>query len=215
MMRREALGTLHAFQVTFEMEYRTSLDFRGPAEVFPIGQFMNTELTCTCGEVRLRVEGKPILAAECHCNSCREAGARMGALPNAPTFLAKNGGTPFILCRKDRVAIEKGREHLGAFRLNPKTSTRRIVAKCCNTPVFLEFKGGHWMSVYSVVWPASTLPPMELRTMTSDLPDPTLLDETIPNKKHQSIAFFAKLLWAWAAMGFRAPDVDVTGEITA
>ena len=28
--------------------------------------------TCYCGEVRVRVEGEPIVAGYCHCNSCRK-----------------------------------------------------------------------------------------------------------------------------------------------
>lgn len=174
-----------------------------------------TQRACTCGTLRLEMVGEPIIVSECHCNSCREAGERLGALPGAPRFMEDNGGTSFILCRKDRVKVTAGAETLKAFKLKPSSHTRRIVATCCNTPVFLEFKGGHWFSVYKSVWPADQSPATQLRTMTSDLPDPSVLDNTIPNGKRQSVAFFAKLFVAWAAMGFRSPDVVVNGEIEA
>src|SRR5688500_1659338 len=43
-----------------------------------------TGLQCSCGQVYLEVEHPPIVSTECHCNSCRAAGARLRALPLAP-----------------------------------------------------------------------------------------------------------------------------------
>lgn len=172
-----------------------------------------TTLACSCGKVRLAVRGKPIMTAECHCNSCREAGARLGALEGAPEFISANGGTPFVMYRKDRVEVVDGAQYLKSLRLKPDSPTRRIVATCCNSPVFLEFKGGHWLSIYSNVWPPAAMPPIEMRTMTSDLENPDVLSDDIPNAKHQSIGFFLRLLGAWIAMGFRTPKVEVNGEI--
>lgn len=171
-------------------------------------------LSCACGSVELVVTGTPIIATECHCNSCREAGARLSALPGAPKILADNGGTPFVLYRKDRAEITRGGEHLKAFRLKPDAATRRVVATCCNTPAFLEFKGGHWMSIFHTLWPVGAMPAIDIRTMTGDT-DPRVLDGAIPAGKWQTARFFGRLLAAWAAMGFRSPDVPVAGEIEA
>jgi hypothetical protein len=168
-----------------------------------------TELACACKRVRLNVERGPIVSAECHCNSCRAAGAKLHALPAAPTFLEMNGGTRFVLYRKDRIRFIEGAELLKEFRLTPGAKTRRVVATCCNTPVFLEFQNGHWLSLYGCLWPAGTLPPLELRTMTSDLPDVSALGDDVPNGKRQSVRFFAKLFGAWVAMGFRSPKIAV------
>ncbi len=173
---------------------------------------MTIQLACACGAVRLEAHGRPIITTECHCNSCREAGEKLAAFDGAPDVRSANGGTPFVMMRKDRVEITSGREHLKAFQLGPDRTTRRIVATCCNTPVFLEFKGGHWLSLYSTVWPRGAMPAIELRTMTSDLLDPVALDTAVPNAKHQSLGFFAKLLGAWIAMGFRSPKVEVAQE---
>ncbi|MBX3197716.1 MAG: hypothetical protein KF850_15380 [Labilithrix sp.] len=175
-----------------------------------------TKLSCACGQVRLEVDEAPIVSSECHCTSCRAAAARLQALPGAPPFVEANGGIRFVLYRKDRVRFPSGSERLRELRLAPDAKTRRVVASCCHTPVFLEFQGGHWLSVYGCMWPAGTLPPLELRTMTSDLPDASALDDDVPNAKRQSLSFFAKLLGAWIAMGFKTPKITVVnGDIHA
>lgn len=173
-----------------------------------------TQLSCRCGGVKLEVHGAPIIRAECHCTSCRTAGARLQAFCATP-ILEDNGGTRCELYRKDRIVFASGADLLKEFRLTPKSPTRRVVAGCCNTPLFLEFQSGHWLSVYRGLWPEGTLPPPELRTMTSDLPEGVVLPSDIHNAKTQSLSFFAKLLGAWIAMGFRVPKIPVAGEIRA
>lgn len=172
-----------------------------------------THLSCTCGEVRLEVTGPPIIVAECCCNSCRAAGDTFAALAGAPSFRTPYGTTPYVLERKDRVRFVRGAERLLEFRLTPDSPTRRVVATCCNTPMFLEFQGGHWLSMYASLWPVETRPRVDVRTMAGDLADPTVLPADAPNLKGQSGGFFARLLWAWVAMGFRTPKVAVAGEL--
>ncbi|GHA16943.1 hypothetical protein GCM10007989_10180 [Devosia pacifica] len=128
-------------------------------------------------------------------------------------MLTDYGATPFVMYRKDRVRFIAGAEGLQAFRLKPDASTQRVIAGCCNTPVYLEFKGGHWLSLYGALWPEGTLPPPQMRTMASDLPDGMTLPDYIPNAKTQNFGFFARLLGAWAAMGFRSPKMPKTEEI--
>jgi hypothetical protein len=91
-----------------------------------------------------------------------------------------------------------------------------VVAACCNSPVFLEFQSGHWLSLYTSLWPAAEAPAMQLRTMVSDLPNAMHLDDRLPNAKRQTLGFYAALLGAWVAMGFRVPKLDfVRGTIDA
>lgn len=168
---------------------------------------IDTRLACACGKVQLHVKGRPITTAECHCNSCRAAARHLRNLDGAPDFLSPNGGTPYVMMRKGHVQMQ-GVEQLLAYQLG-ESSTRRVVAQCCNTPVFLEFKGGHWLSIYKSVWPDGTMPEIELRTMTSDLADASVLDDTVPSGGTHTIGFFAKLLGAWIAMGFRTPKIEV------
>lgn len=172
----------------------------------------STRLTCSCERFEMVVTGEPFIATECHCNSCRDAGARMATLPLARPMLDENGGTRFALYRKDRVEITKGRNVLRAYRLSGTAPTRRVIATCCNSPLFLVFKGGHWLSVYSSLWPEGTAPLPSIRTMTSDRATGTVLDETIPSGRWQTVGFYGKLLTAWIAMGFRVPAIEIKDE---
>lgn len=174
-----------------------------------------SQLHCHCGQVCLETVGAPITCTECHCDSCRAAAARLQALPGAQRYQDANGGTRFVLYRKDRIRILAGLDLLKQFRLQQESKTRRIVASCCNAPVFLEFENGHWLSVYGDLWAPGTLPPLELRTMTGDLPDPSLLDDAVPNLPKQSGRFFVKLLGAWIAMGFRVPKLAIEETLEA
>ncbi len=169
----------------------------------------HTRLACACGNVQIAADKSPIIAAECHCTSCRTAGRRLQSLPNAKPVLESNGGTRFVLYRKDRVRLLEGTERLAALRLTPESKTRRVVATCCDTPVFLEFESGHWLSLYAALWPERVRPSPDLRTMTEDVPDGVVLPDDVPNAKRQSLSFFVKLLGAWIAMGFKVPKITV------
>ncbi len=145
-----------------------------------------TLITCACGQVHLEVEEAPIVSAECHCNSCRQAGAKLQSLPGAPSFLETNGGTRFVLYRKDRVHFTKGDELLKEFRLTPKSKTRRVVATCLQHAGVSRLPERPLLSLYACLWPQDKLPPLDLRTMTSDLPDSSVLSDNLPNAKWQS-----------------------------
>ena len=173
------------------------------------------ELACTCGQIRLKLDGAPICNTECHCHSCRGAGARLQALPAAPPLLEPNGGTRTVLYRKDRVVLVAGTDLLKEFRLTSTSTTRRVVASCCNTPMFMEFCNGHWVDVYGLLWPKGTLPALEMRTMTMDLPTGIVLPDDVPNARRQPVSFMVKLLLAWVAMGFKVPKITVNGELHA
>lgn len=172
-----------------------------------------TSLQCTCGRMRLEVQGSPITSVECCCISCRDAGRRLQKLDGARPVLTEYDATPFVMYRKDRVRLIAGTEELASFRLRPDASSERVIATCCNTPVYLEFKGGHWLSLYGQLWPEGTKPPARMRTMASDLPEGATLPDDIPNARKQSLGFFAKLFGAWIAMRFRNPKTPETGEI--
>lgn len=173
-------------------------------------------IACPCGRCRIALTGQPILAAECHCTSCRQAAEGLESLPGAPQERSPTGGVPYVLWRKDRVGPITGAGHLADRRLGPQSTTRRIIATCCNAPMFLEFKGGHWLSIHAARWPATQRPAPALRTMTRDRPPgaPPLPDD-IPNARTHSARFMLRLLGAWIAMGFRnpavAPDVPAHG----
>ncbi|MEJ8856664.1 hypothetical protein WKW79_18965 [Variovorax robiniae] len=175
-----------------------------------------TTLTCTCGQVALAVLGRPIVSAECLCTDCQNAGAFLQSLPGARPTLDQKGATRFVLYRKDKVRCEQGQDRLREHRLSKDSKTRRVVAICCNTPMFLEFTDGHWLSIYGGLWPVANLPPLEIRTMARDRPKGVELPGDVPNPATHTVSFYIKLFRAWAAMRFRVPKVDfVNGELDA
>jgi hypothetical protein len=173
-----------------------------------------TQLSCACGQSRVTLTGPPILAADCCCDSCAKAAARLQALPGAPKITDAIGATPFVLYRKDRVAFDLPHP-LRCFRLSGEAKTKRLLAPCCNTPIGLEFSGGHWISLYASLWPSGTAPRASLRTMTADRADRAALPRDIPNARSQSPGFMWALMKAWVAMGFRAPKLVSEGVVDA
>lgn len=173
------------------------------------------KLSCRCGKTTLAVQGRPILSVECLCNSCRQAGDVLQQRPGAPVIVDAKGATPFVLYRKDRVQCLQGADQLREHRIKDDSKTRRVVTQCCNTPMFLEFTQGHWLSLYGELWPSDQLPALDLRTMVGDLPDQgAALPKDVPNLKTHSARFFVRLLGAWLAMGLRTPRLDyVSGTL--
>jgi hypothetical protein len=162
--------------------------------------------SCLCGAVTFETAGSPIMSVICHCTSCRTAGRRIEERPGAPAVLDAVGGTAFLLYRKDRLRCTRGSEKLETLRLKPDSPTRRLVARCCNAPMALEFSKGHWLSMYRDRFPDHA-PPPEMRVMTADQPDDIPLPDDIPAYTRHSGRFMWRLLGAWIAMGLRIPRV--------
>jgi hypothetical protein len=162
--------------------------------------------SCRCGGVVLETAGTPILHAICYCASCQEAGRRIEQLAGAAPLLEPDGGTDFILYRKDRVRCTKGGEKLQEHRLKPDSPTRRMVAGCCNSAMFLDFTKGHWLTLYRGRL-SGDVPPLDMRVMTADRRAATELPRDVPNAAAHPGKFMRKLLGAWLAMGLRRPKV--------
>jgi hypothetical protein len=166
-----------------------------------------TSATCRCGKVELQITGDPILCGICYCASCQEAGRRHQADPGADAVTAADGGTDYVLYRKDRVRCVAGGDLLEERRLKPESPTRRMVARCCGTAMFLDFTKGHWLTIYRGRV-GTDLPPAAMRMMTAERPEGVVLPDDITNYPGHSGKFMLKLLAAWMAMGFRRPSVD-------
>jgi hypothetical protein len=82
----------------------------------------------------------------------------LSALAAAPPVRNPDGGTDYLLYRKDRVQCVRGQEHLEAHRLKPESPTRRVIATCCNSAMFLDFTKGHWLTLYRNRFPAAAPP---------------------------------------------------------
>lgn len=165
-------------------------------------------VSCRCGQVELRTTGTPIITACCFCDSCRTAGGILAHLPGASPVLTPDGGTDFMLMRKNGVECRRGSELLAEYRLTPASATRRIVATCCNSYMFLDFTPGHWVSVVRDLLPPSVRPSVEIYIMLGDLPDGVVPPATVPRAKRLPLRFIGKLLFSWAGMGFRRPTID-------
>jgi hypothetical protein len=163
---------------------------------------------CRCGKVKLRIVGAPIFRGICYCASCQEAGRRHQAVQSADSALAEDGGTDYVLYRKDRVRCVQGGDLLEEQRLKPDSPTRRMYARCCNTAMFLDFTKGHWLSVYRDRLPPGDIPPASLRMMTAERPEGVILPDDMANYPRHSGKIMLKLVRAWMAMGFRRPAVD-------
>ncbi|HEX3666610.1 MAG TPA: hypothetical protein VHU23_15400 [Rhizomicrobium sp.] len=166
-----------------------------------------TSAACRCGKIELETTGGPILRGICYCASCREVGRRHQAVPGADALLAEDGGTDYVLYRKDRVRCIRGGELLEERRLKAESPTRRMYACCCNTAMFLDFTKGHWLSVYRGRL-SGNIPPASMRLMTAARPDGVTLPDDMANYPGVSGKFMLKLLGAWLAMGFRRPAID-------
>ncbi|MBB3656641.1 hypothetical protein FHX15_001869 [Rhizobium sp. BK650] len=162
--------------------------------------------TCTCGQVALAATGAPILSAVCYCGDCRTAARQFEAAPGAPPVLSADGGVDYCLFRKDRVAITSGEVHLREHRLTEASPTRRVVAACCNTPMFLDFTRGHWLTIFRDRLPASA-PPVEMGLMVKQKTGDRPCRDGLPAYPAYPAKFMIRVVLAWAGMGFRRPTL--------
>jgi hypothetical protein len=161
---------------------------------------------CQCGETTIAFTGEPVFSVICYCESCRTAGRQFERDLGAPKTDNADGGVAYCLYRKDRVTIMHGAEHLREYRLKPDAPTRRVVASCCGSPMFLDFAPVHWLTVFRDRLSGPT-PEPQFCTMARDMPEGLERSKTIPAYDTQPPRFFIKLIAAWAAMGFRRPKI--------
>ena len=109
---------------------------------------------------------------------------------------------------KGRVQCVTGQEYLEEHRLKPDSPTRRVIATCCNSGMFLDFTKGHWLTMYRNRFPAGA-PPLEMRVMTQDRRDGVALADDLPNYDGHSGKFMLRLIAAWIAMGLRRPEITL------
>ena len=162
---------------------------------------INRKVNCKCGNVELETTGEPIVSAACYCDDCQQAVAKLERLPNAPAVLDKAGGTEFLLFRKDRMKCTEGEQYLSDHKLKAESPTRRVVASCCNSFMFLDFQKGHWFSICRSRFEGNT-PPPQMRIQTRFKPEGVDIPQDAPVYSRFPVGFIAKLLLARAAMLF-------------
>jgi hypothetical protein len=161
---------------------------------------------CRCGQTKIELTGAPILNATCYCESCRTAGHQFEQELGAPRTVNDSGGVEYRSYRKDRVKIAQGGQNLREYRLKPQSPTRRVVAGCCNSPMFVDFTPGHWLTIFRGRLPQPA-PGSQMLLMTKDKPVGTRLPGDIPAYPTMPPGFLFRLIASWAAMGFRRPKI--------
>lgn len=156
--------------------------------------------SCACGRVELEMRGEPILCAACYCDDCQEAGRRLEALPGAQSVKGQDGGTEYVVYRKDRVRYTKGAELLQRHKLRERSPTNRWVASCCNCAMTVNFDDAKfWVDVYRLRMQGER-PPLEMRVSTRFKPEGATLPPDVPQYPSYPFKFIARLLGARFAM---------------
>lgn len=155
---------------------------------------------CSCGSVVLEAIGVPIMCVACYCDDCQEGSRRIEALPNARPVRDPDGGTAYVLYRKDRVKCSRGAELLKGFKISEKSATNRVVATCCNSAVYMNFEDSkHWVPVYRARF-GGDVPPLQMRVQTKHVPKNSDGPNDVPGYPAWPLKFIAKLVAARIAM---------------
>jgi len=159
--------------------------------------------SCSCGSVELKVFGAPIVSNVCYCDDCQKGSRQIEELPDAGPVLDPDGGTAYVLYRKDRIKCSNGSTLLKNYKLKENSVTNRVVATCCNSAMFISFdKGPFWVSAYRARF-LGDLPPLQMRICTKFKPDDVILPNDLPSYRGYPLRLMAKLLASGAAMLLR------------
>jgi hypothetical protein len=154
--------------------------------------------------VKFQAAGKPILSVICYCDDCQAGSRQIAMLPNAGPVAEPDGGTFYLLFRKDRFSCFSGEHLLKELRIRGESTTRRVVAECCNSGMFLDFEKGHWISAYRERF-AGDIPTVEMRIQTRFRPDGIDFPDGLPAYAAFPLKFMLKLVAARLAMMMPQP----------
>ena len=156
--------------------------------------------TCSCGGVELKAFGRPIVSSVCYCDDCQKGADLIESLSNGAAVRDLDGGTAYILYRKDRIACSKGAELLKSYKLKESSVANRVVAACCNSALFMNFdRGPHWVSAYRARFHGD-LPPLQLRICTKFKPDDVVPPDDVPSHRGYPPGLIVRLLTSRVAM---------------
>ena len=135
--------------------------------------------TCACGTVQIALASTPIASLSCCCDDCQAAANELEALPGAPPFREACGGTAAVLFPKTALTVTRGGDKLTAHRLRPGSPTKRMVATCCNSFLYVAFdRGPFWVDVLHARIEGDAPPPRwRIQTRFLDRPPP----DDLPN----------------------------------
>lgn len=155
---------------------------------------------CRCGNVAIEASGAPIGTVVCYCDDCQDAARRLSVLPNVGPMAEADGGTPYVLFRKDRIRYALGAAFLERHKLVEGSATNRAVASCCNFPMILEFDDSrHWVTFYRGSFRANA-PPLQWRVATKFKRPEAQLPKDVPAYRRFPPGLAYRLLSARIAM---------------
>jgi hypothetical protein len=154
---------------------------------------------CSCGRVEYQASGRPIVSLVCFCDDCQAGSQQLEVLAGAGSVRELDGGTAYVVYRKDRVQCARGIELLRSRKLREGSATSRVAASCCNSPMIMWFDDAkHWVPVYRARLVGAT-PDAEMRICTKFPPGSSgSLD--VPSYSGYPIRLLARLLAARMAM---------------
>lgn len=168
-----------------------------------VGSGKTSTVSCACGSVRLEVEGAPIASLVCYCDDCQAGSRALAALPNAAPVHDEDGGTGYVLYRKDRVRCTRGSELLADHKLDAKSATSRVVATCCNSAMMMRFDDvRHWMPVYRARF-GDDSPPLQWRICTKFKRGGVQVPDDVRGYEMYPMAFMARLFTSGVAARLR------------
>jgi hypothetical protein len=157
---------------------------------------------CTCGKVEIEALGAPIASTVCYCDTCQQGSCQIEALANAAPILGQDGGTAYILYRKDRIKYSKGKELLKEYKIDEKSTTSRVVATCCNSAMVMRLDDAmHWVPIYRGRF-HDDMPPLQWRICTKFKPANAEIPNDVPISKMYPPGLMWKLLTSKIAMVF-------------
>jgi hypothetical protein len=160
----------------------------------------STMARCSCGSVELECLGVPITRVVCYCDDCQAGSRQIEALPNAGAAQDPDGGTAYVIYRKDRLRCSRGTSLQKGYKIKERSATNRVVATCCNSVMFLNFDHGkHWIDVYRSRLHRD-LPPLQMRICTKFKPENFSIPSDVPSYPGYPFKFLVKLLGARIAM---------------
>jgi hypothetical protein len=158
---------------------------------------------CSCGSVDIEAFGAPITSAVCYCDTCQLGSRQVEELPNAVPVLGPDGGTAYVLYRKDRISYAKGAELLKDYKIEERSTTSRVVATCCNSAMVMRFDDAkHWVPVYRARFQGD-VPPLQWRICTQFKPEHAAIPTDVPSSAMYPGGLMWQLLTSKLSMLFR------------
>ena len=146
---------------------------------------------CKCGQVRFMASAEPACNVVCYCVDCQSAARSLMDERGCENPLEPDGGTSFSTFLEKDWACVAGAEHIKGHKLKEDSRTTRYIAGCCQTPLYLKYGPGFWVSTFRGAF-KSEIPNLQWRLKTSHRNSSLPYPDELPRFK----GFPFRLYWA-------------------